>query len=126
MRTSPRYSTSSNPAAATLGLGRVALAQARHADAVTHLQAALRMGESGPLAPASLDEIRFALARALWGADATTPQARTQARALAEAATFEHGEQAAQRRARRDDWLATHRVSPTSNTRAVAPPSEQP
>ncbi|MBL4684599.1 MAG: tetratricopeptide repeat protein, partial [Nannocystaceae bacterium] len=82
-----------------LGLGLVALATGDHGDAVAPLEQALHVRQSGALSPATLDEIRFALARALWNAESATPLDHRRARELANSATFKHGEQAAQLRA---------------------------
>ncbi len=92
-----------------LGLGLVASVKGDHSAAIGRLERALEEGRSGVVPPASLDDIRFALARALWSRDST---AQDRARELARAAEFEHGENAAQRRADRDAWLAD-RVEPS-------------
>lgn len=93
-----------------LGLARGARGRGDDTQAIAHLERALALAREVTLAPARLDEIRFALAQVL--ADAEPQSLRDAARALslAEAARFDYGEQAGQRRAERDAWLA--RVAP--------------
>ncbi|MEM6990135.1 MAG: serine/threonine-protein kinase [Myxococcota bacterium] len=89
-----------------LGLGRVAFAEGDRDAAISDLERALGFVETGAVSPASADEIRLALARALWRDAPQGGRDRVRARTLVEAATFEHGEQATKRRAERDAWLS--------------------
>ena len=66
----------------------------------------MHVRQSGALSPATLDEIRFALARALWNAKSATQLDHRRAREQAKPATFKHGERAVQRGVERDAWLA--------------------
>jgi tetratricopeptide (TPR) repeat protein len=97
------------------GLGRALVQLGRAQQAIPHLERALRLREPGPSDPALLAETRFALAQALWDADA----GRNRALSLATAAHETYvrvGQKEPAERVRA--WLATSRRSPSRRDRA--------
>jgi tetratricopeptide (TPR) repeat protein/predicted Ser/Thr protein kinase len=97
------------------GLGRALVQLGRAQEAIPPLERALRLREPGPADPALLAETRFALAQALWAADAGRPRALSLATAALETYVGVGQKEPAERvRA----WLATSRPSPSRPGRA--------
>jgi eukaryotic-like serine/threonine-protein kinase len=92
------------------GIGNAELALGRPRDAIAPLERALRVRESGASnEPRSLADTRFALARALWDADAELGRARRLATQARDA--YALGKDT-QQRADVDAWLSAHAPSP--------------